>query len=171
MGEHALNEAFARYVEAVKFQEPPYTTALEYLDFVREVVPEDRAYIIEDLFETITLYEYQATDATYEPTDDGRYRVRLTVDAKKFRADGEGTETEIPVNDWVDVAVFGERGDDDPPEGKVLFMEKRHVTDPESVFEFVVDEEPRKAGIDPFHKLVDRNPSNNTTNVSVVESG
>ncbi len=171
VGEHALNEAFARYVEAVKFQEPPYTTALEYLDFVREVVPEDRAYIIEDLFETITLYEYEATDATYEPTDDGRYRVRLTVDAKKFRADGEGTETEIPVNDWVDVAVFGERGDDDPPEGKVLFMEKRHVTETETVFEFIVDEEPRKAGIDPFHKLVDRDPSNNITNVSVVASG
>ncbi|GMR13632.1 MAG: M1 family metallopeptidase [Gemmatimonadota bacterium] len=171
VGEQTLNEAFARYVEAVKFQEPPYTTALEYLDFVREVVPEDRAYIIEDLFETITLYEYEATDATYEPTDDGRFRVLLTVDSKKFRADGEGTETEIPVDDWVDVAVFGERGDDDPPEGKVLFMEKRHVTDAESVFEFIVDEEPHKAGIDPFHKLVDRNPSNNMTNVSVVEDG
>ncbi len=103
--------------------------------------------------------------------DDGRYRVRLTVEAKKFRADGEGVETEIPVNDWVDVAVFGERGDDDPPEGKVLFMEKRHVTETEMVFEFIVDEEPSKAGIDPFHKLVDRNPSNNVTNVSVVEDG
>ncbi|MEE8147405.1 MAG: M1 family aminopeptidase, partial [Longimicrobiales bacterium] len=171
VGEHALNEAFARYVEAVKFQEPPYTTSLEYLDFVREVVPEDRAYIIEDLFETITLYDYEATDATYEPMEDGRYRVRLTVDAKKFRADGEGVETEIPINDWVDVAVFGERGDDDPPEGKVLFMEKREVTAAESVFEVIVDEEPAKAGIDPFHKLVDRNPDNNITNVSEADEG
>ena len=171
VGEHALNEAFARYVEAVKFQEPPYTTSLEYLDFVREVVPEDRAYIIEDLFETITLYDYEATDATYEPMEDGRYRVRLTVEAKKLRADGEGVETEIPINDWVDVAVFGERGDDDPPEGKVLFMEKRHVTAAESVFEVIVDEEPAKAGIDPFHKLVDRNPDNNITNVSEADEG
>ena len=68
-------------------------------------------------------------------------------------------------------AVFGKRGDDDPPEGKVLFMEKRHVTDAASVFEFIVDEEPRKAGIDPFHKLVDRNPSNNMTNVTVAKGG
>ena len=171
VGEHELNEALARYIEAVKFQEPPYTTSLEFLDFVREAVPEDNVSIIEDLFETITLYEYEAADATYEPMDDGRYRVRLTVDATKFRADGEGVETEIPLNDWVDVGVFGERGDDDPPEGKVLFMEKRHITDSESVFEFIVDEEPAKAGIDPFHKLVDRNPANNMTNVGEADEG
>ena len=32
---------------------------------------------------------------------------------------------------------------------------------------FVVDEEPKKAGVDPFHKLVDRNPDNNLSAVSM----
>jgi hypothetical protein len=34
--------------------------------------------------------------------------------------------------------------------------------------ELVVDEEPRRAGIDPFLKLVDRNPGNNLTAVSTA---
>jgi hypothetical protein len=30
----------------------------------------------------------------------------------------------------------------------------------------VVDEEPKKAGIDPFNKLIDRNPDDNIVSVS-----
>jgi hypothetical protein len=32
-----------------------------------------------------------------------------------------------------------------------------------SQFELVVDAEPRRAGIDPFNKLIDRNPEDNVT--------
>ena len=85
-------------------------------------------------------------------------------------ADGAGIETEIPIDDWIDVAVFGVRGDDDPPDGKVLLLEKRLVTTAESVIELVVDEEPQQAGIDPFNKLVDRNPENNLTRVMEAAS-
>ena len=57
VGEEALNAALARYVAAVGFQEPPYTYAREFLSFVREVVPPEYESVIEDLFETITLYD------------------------------------------------------------------------------------------------------------------
>jgi hypothetical protein len=32
----------------------------------------------------------------------------------------------------------------------------------------VVDQEPKKAGIDPLNKLIDRNPENNITSVSAA---
>jgi ABC-2 type transport system permease protein len=47
----------------------------------------------------------------------------------------------------------------------VLFLEKREITDTASVVEVVVDEEPLRAGVDPFNKLIDRNPGNNVTRV------
>ena len=165
VGEDALNGALSRYVSDVRFREPPYTTTIEFLDYIDEVVPDDQKYLIEDLFETITLYENQATEATYTQREDGRYVVRLTVEARKYRADGAGAETEIPIDDWIDVGVFGERGDDDPPEGKVLALERHRVTEADTIIEVVVDEEPRQAGIDPFNKLVDRNPQNNLVDV------
>ena len=86
--------------------------------------------------------------------------------SRKFRADGEGVETEIPVDDSIDIAVFGDREPGASPDGKLLALEKRRIDAAETVFEIVVSEEPRRAGIDPFTKLIDRNPDNNVANVS-----
>ncbi|MCY4030177.1 MAG: ABC transporter permease subunit [Acidobacteria bacterium] len=169
VGEEVLNAALRRYVEAVGFQEPPYTYSREFLSFVREAVPPELEYVIEDLFETITLYDNRLVDATYEPAPGGGYAVRLEVEAKKYRADGQGVETEIPVDDWIDVAVFGEREPGASPEGKLLALEKRKIDAGEAVLELVVDEEPRRAGIDPFTKLIDRNPDNNVAGVSLAD--
>ena len=96
--------------------------------------------------------------ATREPGPDGTYVVNLEVESRKFRADGEGVETEIPVDDWIDIAVFGEREPGSSPDGKLLALEKRKIEAAETVFVLVVDEEPRRAGIDPFTKLIDPQP-------------
>ena len=166
VGEEALNAALKRYVEAVGFQEPPYTYSREFLSFVREALPAGMESIVEDLFETITLYDNRLVEATYERSSDGTWVVNLQVESRKFRADGEGAETEIPVDDWIDIAVFGEREPGSSPDGKVLALEKRKIDAAETVFEIVVDEEPRLAGIDPFTKLIDRNPDNNVASLS-----
>ncbi|MEJ2205603.1 MAG: ABC transporter permease subunit [Gemmatimonadota bacterium] len=165
IGEEAFNRAMSRYVDAVKFTGPPYTTSLEYLDYLEAEVPERWESKVEDLFRTITLWELEAEGATWEPTDDGRYRVRLDVRSRKYRADGQGNTTETALDEWVDIGVFGAETPDSPAEGEVLFLEKRHVTDTTAVMEIVVDEEPVRAGIDPFNKLIDRNPGNNVTGV------
>jgi hypothetical protein len=161
LGEEALNEAIARFVEAVKFQQPPYTNSLEFLDYVKQVAPEGFDPTMEDLFHRITLYDNRATKATYEARDDGKYLVKIAVHSRKYRADGMGVETEIPVDDWIDVAVFGEKEEGSPPEGKLLALEQFRIDLTTSEIELVVDEEPRRAGIDPFNKLVDRNPEDN----------
>ena len=166
VGEEALNAALRRYVEAVRFQEPPYTYSREFLSFVREAVPPEMGSILEDLFETITLYDNRLVAATWEPGPDDTWVVTLEVESRKFRADGEGVETEIPVDDWIDIAVFGEREPGSSPDGKLLALDKRRIDAAETTFEIVVDEEPRRAGIDPFTKLIDRNPDNNLASVS-----
>jgi len=95
---------------------------------------------------------------------------KLEVASAKFHADGSGMEQQESLDDWVDVGVFGQREPNDPPEGKVLLLEKRRIDKPEQTFEIVVDQEPKKAGIHPFNKLVDRNPENNLTSVSAAAS-
>jgi hypothetical protein len=47
-------------------------------------------YVLHDMFETITLFEYQLNDATYTPRPNGKYDVRLTLRAAKMRADSLG---------------------------------------------------------------------------------
>jgi len=166
VGEQALNRALAEYVKAVAFQKPPYTDSLEFLDFVKKAVPPDRQAILDDLFRNITLYGNRAVKATWSKREDGKYVVRLEVAAAKFRADGKGNEAPAPLDDWIDIGVFGERDPKGPSEGRLLAMEKRHVEGQGGMFEVVVAQEPKKAGIDPFNKLIDRDPDDNLVSVS-----
>ena len=130
-----------------------------------EVTPARYQPFLADLFETITLWDNKATEAVYRQRDDGKYVVEMKVAANKLQATGQGAEEQVPVSEWLDVAVFGEKGEGDPAEGKVLALEKRHVTEAETTVELVVDEKPVQAGVDPFNKLIDRNPEDNLTSV------
>ncbi len=168
VGEEALNAALKKYVKAVAFQGPPYTYSPEFLSYVEQAVPDRLKPLVSDLFRKITLYDNRATRATWVRRDDGKYIVRLDVDAAKFHADGSGVETPVPISDPMDVGVFGAKGPGDPPEGKILALEKRTIDQARMEIEIVVDQEPRKAGIDPFNKLIDRNPENNITSVTAA---
>ncbi|HKQ97348.1 MAG TPA: ABC transporter permease subunit [Candidatus Polarisedimenticolia bacterium] len=166
VGEEPLNHALAAYVKKVGFQGPPYTTTLEFLDAIQAAVPADKPALLDDLFRNITLYENKAESATWKKRDDGKYVVTLDVATAKFRADGQGKETPATLDDWIDVGVFGDKDKDTPPEGKVLSLEKHRINAATEKLEIVVDSEPRKAGIDPFNKLIDRIPDNNIVSVS-----
>ncbi len=165
IGEEAVNAALRAYIDEVAFQEPPYTNSLELLSHLREATPERYRYLIEDLFETITLYDNRVEEATVEETGDGRYRVRLAIDSRKLRADGKGVETEIPHADWIEVGVYGEETDDAVDE-RPLYLEKHRLASGNSEIEIVVDEKPARAGIDPRHLLIDREPGDNVKPVS-----
>jgi len=137
-----------------------------FLPYIRAVTPDSLQYVIHDLFETITLYDNKATAATATGSADGSYTVHVTFDARKYRADSLGTQTEIPIADYIDVGVFGapEKGN---ALGKLLAVRKVHVTERTMSAEFVVHERPVKAGIDPFNKLIDRTPEDNVRAVEV----
>jgi hypothetical protein len=47
----------------------------------------------------------------------------------------------------------------------MLTSEKRRVVGGSQTLELEVEGEPVRAGVDPFHKLIDRNPDDNTVEV------
>ena len=138
IGEATLNQALASYVEHVKFQQPPYTTSLELLDYVRRVTPPDLQYLLTDQFDTITLYDNRTRAATAHKLDDGKYEVKVKLVAKKMRAEGLGLENEIAMDDLVDVGAV-----DDNHES--IFLEKRRIKSGESEVSFIVPRLPAKA--------------------------
>jgi ABC-2 type transport system permease protein len=157
LGEERLNAALKQYVSKVKFQEPPYTHTTEFLNALREATPEEMKYLITDLFETITLFDNKTVEATYRETPDKKYVVKIKINARKLRADGLGKESEIALNDLVDIGIFtGEKKTE-----KALFLEKRKITQPAMEFEITVAQPPTRAGIDPYNKLIDRTPDDN----------
>ena len=112
------------------------------------------------MFETITLYDNRTTLAKAKALADGRYEVTLKVVAKKRRADALGKEDDVPLADWIDIGVLD-------ADGKPLFLEKRKIEREESEFTVTVTGKPARAGIDPFNKLIDRRPEDNTMPVDL----
>jgi ABC-2 type transport system permease protein len=159
VGEGKLNAVLHDYVQAVAFQNPPYTNSLELIDRIRKIVPPEFAYIIPDMFESITLYENRALSATYKQRSDGKYEVNLKVAAKKIQASELGDERELPLADWIDIGVLDSGG-------QALYMTRHKIEKPETEFTIVVDRVPAKAGIDPWNKLVDRKPDDNVVAVT-----
>jgi aminopeptidase N len=159
VGEDKLNAVLHDFVQAVAFQNPPYTNSLELIDRIKKIVPPELAYIIPDMFENITLYENRALSATYKQRPDGKYEVTLKVAAKKLQASELGDEKEMPLADWIDIGVLD-------ADGQPLYMTRHKIEKAESEFTIVVDRVPAKAGIDPWNKLVDRKPDDNVVAVT-----
>jgi len=164
LGEEVVSDALREFLLAHLDQGPPYATASELLTCLRKRIPEQYAYLIEDFFETITLYDNRTESVTCERMGDGRFRVILDYVSHKYRADGQGLEQEIPHQDWIEVGVFGVDIDGHEIE---LCREKRRLETGEGRLEVVVDQEPKRAGIDPRNLLIDRVAGDNSKTVSM----
>lgn len=160
VGEERLNQALSRYLASAGSKGPPYSTTTELLAEIRPAVPEGWEHLVEDLFEKITVFNVGVTAATFTERADGKFLVRVEVEAHKRRANGAGADTEIPIDDWMDIAVFGEREDSEGG-GPVLFLERRRISASPVVFEIVVGQWPARVAIDPYYKLIDRDRGDN----------
>jgi len=169
IGEDSLNLALRRFAEDVSYQEAPYTNTLEFMTYLREVTPDSLQYLLEDMFENITLYSNKTTDARYKILPNGKYEVTIDVNIEKFRADSLGQETLIPHNDFIDIGVYSKEKNEGEKYGRPIKVERHRISTTDTIFTLVVDELPFEAGIDPNYLLVDRFPEDNLRKVEEVE--
>ncbi len=168
IGEDKLNLALRnflmqhRYANAEDSQSGPYPDTRQFVQALRDQTPPELQYYIDDAFESIVLYDNRAVTATVTPTADKKFKVVLTVASRKFKADGLGTETPMPLNDYVEIGVFSGKKDHEVP----LYLRKEKITGEKQTFEVVVDQMPTRAGIDPYNKLIDRISDDNIIDVS-----
>ncbi|MFT4676821.1 MAG: ABC-2 type transport system permease protein [Candidatus Azotimanducaceae bacterium] len=160
IGEAAINEALATFIEQYAFKGPPYPTTRNLLALIRERADPRYAEMINDMFEKIVLFDLKVNEASVESLADGGYEVSFDVSAAKFEADGEGFETGVAISDWVDIGVLGDK-DDETGVPEILHLEKVHIVNGARSFTLRVDQKPASVGIDPLNKLVDRNPDDN----------
>ncbi len=151
-----------RYANASNTQTTPYPDTRQFVTALREQTPPELQYLIDDGFESIVLYDNKTISATVTPTPDHKFKVTLVVQARKVKADGNGNETPMSLNDSIEIGVFKGKKDEEQP----LYLEKKRLTQEQNTFEIVVDEQPTRAGIDPYNKLVDRVADDNMMDVT-----
>jgi ABC-2 type transport system permease protein len=167
LGEENLNRALEKYVDSVAFQSAPFTSSLELYEHILSVTPDSLKYVAEDLFERRVLYENRTRSAEYEDLGNGGYRVTLEIETKKFYEDSLGKEIEgRSMNDFVDIGIFGTNKVNGEEIETHLYLKKHRMKEGSQTLEFIVHGKPEKAGIDPYIKLIDRNPDDNKIVVS-----
>lgn len=165
IGEDNLNKAFKAYMEAARFRpKAPFTTSLEWYDFIKSATPDSLQYYLEDSFEKITLYSNKVTEASYKKVADDKYEVTIEVESSKNYFDGNGKllDTGGKAN-LLEIAVFD--NDIKNEQGMTiklpLVLEKVWVKPGKSTFTYITEKLPIKAGIDPYNKMIDRIPDDN----------
>ncbi|WP_115530074.1 ABC transporter permease/M1 family aminopeptidase [Xanthomonas campestris] len=166
IGEQALNRALQRFLAAKAFEQPPYTTSAELLQTIRTEARPDQQGLITDLFEKITFYDNRVVSAQARKRPDGRYEVTVQTHAAKLQADGKGKEHAVPLDDWIEVAIYG-KGAGKDAQAPVLYLQRQHITSAAPSFTVTVAGLPAEAGFDPDNKLIDRVPADNRKQVTL----
>jgi aminopeptidase N len=170
IGEDAVNRALRKVLDQYRYAPPPYPVSYALVDALQAETPPNLQYLIKDLFYDITLFSNRTTNATATKRADGKFDVKIKVDAHKFKADEKGNEREVPVNDWIDIGAFAK-----PPNGEkygaTLYRDRRLMHSGPATYTFTVDKAPDTAGIDPFDLLIDRIPDDNTKPVTITTNG
>jgi ABC-2 type transport system permease protein len=168
IGEEKLNKAVSDFIKEAAYKEAPYPTSLDFLKHIRKATPDSLQYLVEDMFEKITLYENRITEAKYKDLGNNNYLVSMELDSKKFYADSLGNEKEQAYKDLIEVGIFTEDKEGGKSTQKPLYLQKHWIPAGKTKLEFTVKGKPVKAGIDPYNKLIDRNPGDNTMPVSAL---
>jgi aminopeptidase N len=167
IGEDAVNRALRKVLAQYRYAPAPYPTSYALVDALREQTPPQYQYLLKDLFEDITLFSNRTLNATAKKRPDGKYDVTVQLETHKYKADAKGVETEVPVDDWIEVGALAapEKG---KRFGKVLARQMIHMTGKGGTYTFATDTKPDKAGVDPLLLLVDRVPDDNLKKVDIV---
>jgi hypothetical protein len=165
IGESQVNAALKQLVDKYAYQEPPYPTSLDLIAALREQTPVEQQYLLVDLFERITLFDNRIQEATATEREDGRYEVTLKFVTKKLLSDAEGQESDIEMDDLVEVGAFA-KPESGRKYGRTLHRERLRLKAGEHTHRFIVDELPHEAGVDPFALLIDRVMDDNLQRVT-----
>lgn len=170
IGDSAVSNALREFRDSFAFREnPPYPGSTDLYRFLKRHTPDSFHYYLTDTWEKITLYENKLISAKAKPAGKSGYDVTLEFKTNKFYADSSSKETVAPMDDYIDVGVFGKETTDKEGRKKInpVYIKKYKLNAGTHRITVHVNDKPVKAGIDPYNKLIDRIPEDNLGDVEI----
>ncbi len=162
MGQEKVDLAWRRLRALHASSEPPFATSLDLLRELRKVTPDSLQTLLGDLLERNTFWELETRQATAQEIAGGAWQVGIEVVSRKVAVDTAGTETNLPMNDLVEIGVYAL----DAEGGKQLHLAKHFIRTGSQTITVTVPGKPGRAGIDPRHLLIDVDMDNNIKDVT-----
>jgi ABC-type transport system involved in multi-copper enzyme maturation permease subunit len=155
MGQDRVNLAYRRLMEPHRAGPAPVATSMDLYRELQAVAPDSLRYLLHDLFAANTFWELATEQASVARTPAGAWQVTLRIKARKVTVDPAGKETEVPMDEWVDVGVFAPAERQGPDFGETLYLRKHRIRTGQQTITVTVPKKPSAAGIDPYLLLID----------------
>jgi len=146
VGAERINAALRRLLERHGSGTPPLPTSRDLYRELQAVTPDLLHYLLVDLFEANTFWELATQRVTAEHTDTGDWQVTLDVQTRKVVVDTAGVETEVPMDDLIEVGVF--TAAEGEGSGEALYLQMHRVRSGEQRITVMVPSKPARAVID-----------------------
>jgi hypothetical protein len=165
IGDANVNKALQKLLNDHAYKDPPYVTSMHAIRAFEDVTPDSLKYLINDLFKSVILFSNRIESCSSKKIDD-QYEVTINVVSEKFLSDSLGKEISIPVNDYIDIVILGDKKPDSETE-HVLLQTRSKLQARETQLVFKVKTQPVKVGVDPYHYLIDRVPDDNMKTIGI----
>jgi hypothetical protein len=163
VGEPEITTALQHLFDKHKSAEPPQPTTRDLFGELKAVTPDSLQGLLSDLFERNTWWELKTKAVSAVPLAGGKWRVDLDVEARKIVVDTKGAETVVPLDDPVEIGVYGASGS--AKRGMELYRAMHRIRAGVQRVTVVVDQKPVRAGIDPRYLLIDDEPADNLKDI------
>ncbi|MCE6989801.1 ABC transporter permease [Dyadobacter sp. CY323] len=152
IGSDKVNGALRELVKKHDAPTAPLATTLDLYRELKAVTPDSLKYLLHDLFEVNTYWEFKTGHTVAKQTSAGTWEVALTVRARKTVYDSAGVVTEPRMDDWVQIGVFAETKNGDEL-SKPLHVQMHRIHSGQQTITVTVPDKPVRAGLDPYHLL------------------
>jgi hypothetical protein len=164
VGVDRVNMALRAFLKKYRSGAAPLPTSLDLYRELQVVTPDSLRPLLADLFERNTFWELETERVGAEPVGNNNWRVTLDVRARKVTVDTTDAETELTMDDLIEVGVFADynRGSNEP-----LYLRLERIHAGTQRITVTVPGKPARAGIDPRNLLIDVQPHDNVRDVTL----
>ncbi|MDO6435373.1 hypothetical protein Q4E93_32455 [Flavitalea sp. BT771] len=153
VGEDSVNAALRSFRDQYAFRDGGYYAGSEDLYRALEAhTPDSLRYFLEDSWKKVCLYNNRIVDVSAAPLRENKFKVTLKLELQKSCFDSTGTEHAAPMNDYIDIAIYGKAP---------LYLQRHRLTAGLKTLEIIVEGKPSNARIDPHTYLMDTNQEDN----------
>lgn len=160
IGKEKVNDALRNLLRKHRSGELSFPTTLDLYHELQAVTPDSLDYMLRDLFENNTYWRLKTKQFAAAETKTNNWEVTMKIAANKIAVDSAGNETEVRMDDWIEVGIYEEgKGLDEP-----LYLQMHRVKSGEQTIKVIVPRKPDRGIIDPNNLTIDIRLDDNMMN-------
>ncbi|MBL4887055.1 MAG: hypothetical protein JKZ03_01040 [Flavobacteriaceae bacterium] len=134
---------------------------LGFLERIYTDVPQQHHQLLDTWFKRVITYDFAIENADYTKTTDGRFKISLEVNSKRFETRNYGEDFQLDIDEAIQIGIFSKHPKAIENDTAVLYLKPHQINATKMIFEIIVDALPKYIAIDPYGTRMDKKLENN----------